>query len=219
MVENDVRYRNLDVRRLNANEQGIAPRESARRWIDEFITKPHELIGRAGAVCPFVEPSMRAGTFHLEEWPVAADISVEGLAQMTRRMADTFQAAQWTGRHRTLHTLVVVLLGLPETSYGLLDEVHSMVKPGLVNRGLMLGQFHPECDERAARNPDFKVSRAPVPMLAMRHIAFHDVLFLSSDPECFRAYEELYGARYERGTVPDPMFAEIVAQARQKWSD
>lgn len=101
-----------------------------------------------------------------------------------------------------------ILTGLPEGSHRLLDEGHALAKPELVGRGLMLAQCHPDCDERAARNPEFEVSRSPVPMLAMRWMAFHDVLFLDSDPEWFTAYEERYGGRHERGSIADPLFAE-----------
>ncbi|MGB8943471.1 MAG: DUF6875 domain-containing protein [Streptomyces sp.] len=193
------------------------PLERGRRWIEEFIMRPHERINREGAVCPFVESSMKAQSFRIEEWPVDPDTDAEGMVDLVRRMAEAFEATRWEGRNRVLHTLVLVLTGLPEGSHRLLDEAHTLAKPELVGRGLMLAQFHPDCDERAARNPEFEVSRSPVPMLAMRWMAFHDVLFLDSDPEWFAAYEERYGGRHERGSVADPMFAEAFAEARDKW--
>ncbi|MFD3919032.1 DUF6875 domain-containing protein [Streptomyces sp. NPDC058595] len=191
--------------------------EAGRRWIEEFITRPHEGTNREGAVCPFVEPATKARTFLLREWEVDPEIDTEGLVQVVRRMAETFETIRWEGRNRTLHTLVLVLSGLPERRFRLLDEAHRLVKPELVDRELMAAQFHPHCDERAARNPEFQVARAPVPMLAMRRMAFHDVLFLDSDPEWFAAYEKRYGTRHERGSVVDPLFAETFAAARDRW--
>ncbi len=161
---------------------------------------------------------MKARTFHLEEWPVDPEIGVDGLVNLVGRMAESFQNANWAGRNRTLHTLVSVLTGFPKDQLKLLDDVHGQMKSGLVRRGLMLGQFHSECDERAARNADFRVSNAPVPMLAMRNLAFHDVLFLGSDPEWFAAYQERYGDRYECGSIPDPLFSEVFARAQAKWA-
>lgn len=192
--------------------------EAGRRWVEEFITRPHEGTNREGAVCPFVESAMKARTFLLEEWEIDPGIDAEGLVQVVRRMAEAFEATRWEGRNSVLHTLVLVLSGLTERRYHLLDEAHRLVKPELVGRGLMVAQFHPHCDERAARNPDFRVARAPVPMLAMRRMAFHDVLFLDSDPEWFAAYEERYGKRHERGSVADPLFAETFAVARDRWN-
>ncbi|UNS99100.1 hypothetical protein MMF93_23545 [Streptomyces tubbatahanensis] len=193
--------------------------EAGRRWVDEFVMRPHEGTNRDGAVCPFVESAMKAQTFLLEEWEVDPDTDAEGLVEVARRMADAFEATDWEGRNRFLHTLVLVLSGLPEERYRLLDEAHRLVKPELVDRGLMLAQFHPHCDERAARNPDFQVARAPVPMLAMRRMALHDVLFLDSDPEWFAAYEQRYGKRHEQGAVADPLFAETFAAARDRWNE
>lgn len=200
-----------------AGHPATSPLDLGRLWIEEFITRPHQSINRDGPVCPFVESSMKAQSFLLKEWQVDPGIDADGLVQLVHRMAQRFETIRWEGRNRILHTLVLVLTGLPEEHHHLLDEAHRLAKPQLVGRGLMLAQFHPDCDERAARNPEFQVARAPVPMLAMRRMAFHDVLFLGSDPEWFAAYEERYGGRHERGSVSDPLFAETFAEAREKW--
>jgi len=199
------------------DQRTASPLERGRQWIDEFIVRPHERINREGAVCPFVESSINAQTFLLEEWEVDPDTDTEELMRLVRRMAQAFENIQWEGRNSFLHTLVVVLTGLPEEHHHLLDEAHARAKPELVERGLMLAQFHPHCDERAVRNPEFRVSRSPVPMLAMRRMALHDVLFLGSDPEWFAAYEKRYGGRFERGSVSDPLFVAAFTEARKRW--
>ncbi|WP_189304400.1 DUF6875 domain-containing protein [Streptomyces cinerochromogenes] len=191
--------------------------EAARAWLTGYLCSVDARVGRPGAVCPFVAPALRAGTLRLEQWPVNAQIGVAGLVSLVRDMVAVFESAQWVSRNRTLHALVVVLDGLPTDRLGVTDEAHRQVKPELVAKGLMLGQFHAQCEERAARNPSFRVSRSPVPMLALRHMAVHDVLFLDGDSTSFTAYDQRYGGRYDRGSVPDPLFVEHFARARARF--
>ncbi|MEU9472319.1 DUF6875 domain-containing protein [Streptomyces avermitilis] len=45
----------------------------------------------------------------------------------------------------------------------------------------MIGQFHENCEVTAARNLRFAVSKAPLPLFAIRAIALHDVSSCPSD--------------------------------------
>jgi len=51
---------------------------------------------------------------------------------------------------------------------------------GFVERGLMLGEFHPLSTVTSVYNP-LPVMRCPVPMFAVRALSPHDLLFLDSD--------------------------------------
>ncbi|WP_374772233.1 hypothetical protein OG756_02995 [Streptomyces sp. NBC_01310] len=189
----------------------------ARAWLTDYLCVADARIGRTGAVCPFVAPAIQAGDLRLEWWPMDPSASVQGLVSLVRRMVASFEAMQWAGRNRTLHALVAVLGGLPQDRFALVDEAHAFVKPELVTKGLMLGQFHELSDERAARNPDFKTSRSPVPMLALRRMAVHDILFLNADRSCFTAYEQRYGTKYDRDLVRDPLLRDSFDQARARF--
>jgi heptaprenyl diphosphate synthase len=200
-------------------KSGAADLAAAREWVEQFVMKPHEQLGRDGAVCPFVQAAMKAETFLLENWTVEPEATVDDLVASVNLLADTFEARRWASRNRMLHTMVVVLDGLAPERFHLLDDVHALAKPGLVKRGLMFAQFYPECDERAVRNPALQVARAPVPMLAMRRMAQHDVLFLDSDPEWFAAFAERFSARYRHDDIPDPALKKAFAQAREQWGE
>jgi heptaprenyl diphosphate synthase len=192
---------------------------AALEWVEQFVMKPHEQLGRDGAVCPFVQAAMKADTFLLENWTVEPDATVDDLVASVNLLADTFEAREWASRNRTLHTMVVVLDGLAPERFHLLDDVHARAKSGLVKRGLMFAQFYPECDERAVRNPALRIARSPVPMLAIRRMAQHDVLFLDSDPEWFAAYSERFADRYRHNDVRDPALKKAFARARERWGD
>ncbi|MGX7825922.1 DUF6875 domain-containing protein [Actinokineospora sp. 24-640] len=188
---------------------------SVHEWVDEYLTRPHPEIGRTGAVCPFVGPARSAGTLVVRRWPVRPEAGGTELTAVIDRMTTAFRAEHWSAENAALHTLVVVLDGLAD--WAALDRAQAAAKPGLVAQGLMLGQFHPLCDERAARNPGFQVSRSPMPLLALRRMAYHDILFLHEDPEWFAAYQARFGGHYaSRGHV-DPLFADLYAEAASRW--
>jgi heptaprenyl diphosphate synthase len=143
----------------------------------------------------------------------------EELRALVGEIADDLETAEWAHSNRTLHTVVAVLPELPRPLWSLLDEVQAELKPRLARRGMMLGQFHPDCPEPAARNPRFRVSRSPLPLLAIRRMALHDVLFLHRDPALFAEYRRRFGDRYARGTAVDPLFRQVYEEAAQAMSE
>jgi hypothetical protein len=189
-------------------------------WMGGYLTRPHPELGRPGAVCPFVEPALRAGTVRTRTVRgIAPDRAREELHALADDLADELDATDWAHSNRTLHTAVAVLPDLPRPLWRLLDEAQAELKPALARRGLMLGQFHPDCPEPAARNPRFRVSRSPLPLLAMRRMALHDVLFLHRDPVLFAEYRRRFGDRYARGAAVDPLFRQVYEEAEQAMSE
>ena len=99
-----------------------------------------------------------------------------------------------------------------------LDAVYAHLKDFAVGLGLMVGQFHPHCDERAVRNPEFRVSVAPVAMLAIRHMAPHDILFLPHSGRWFKEYDSRFRSHYQRGRIRDPLLLSLYNRARDRHS-
>ncbi|MFI6582229.1 DUF6875 domain-containing protein [Embleya sp. NPDC050493] len=182
-------------------------------WLGDYIARPHAELGRDGPVCPFVEPSLRADSL------IAVGHRWEGpphLPRMVRMIEDAtrmFRSIDWKVRNPQLHALVVLVTDLPEDGWWLIDEGHRATKDRAVAEGLMLGQFHPDCRAPAARNPLFPVNRAPWPMIAIRNMAFHDILFLHDHPGWFANYRARYSRYYDGGARIDPRFASLYASA------
>ena len=97
-----------------------------------------------------------------------------------------------------------------------LDEAHARLKNIAVEGGAMIGQFHPACDERSVRNDGFRVSRSPLPLLAVRHMAAHDILFLHEHPHWFAAYRERFGAQFAEGRIREPLMLGLYAAAERR---
>ncbi len=94
---------------------------------------------------------------------------------------------------------------------------HTRSEARSVRRGLMIGRFHERCDEKAARNPAFEVSHAPVPMVAVRSMAIHDVLFLGERREWFEEYVNRFGSRYQTSRSGiDPLLTTLYERALRR---
>ncbi|KJK35244.1 hypothetical protein UK15_32080 [Streptomyces variegatus] len=170
--------------------------DSVDEWLNSYITQPHEQLGRSGAVCPFVAPARRVDAVETTVRLVGPAASLPLLKEVIRCGLDEFEQFGRRASNPTLRSLLIVLPDLPPETFALLDEAHAQVKTESVERGLMIGQFHPNCDEPAARNPAFKVSRAPVPLVAVRAMAVHDILFLGERADWFAQYHRRFGERY-----------------------
>ncbi|MGC5346241.1 DUF6875 domain-containing protein [Streptomyces sp. DT171] len=177
-------------------------------WLGDYITQPHEKLGRNGPVCPFVEPSRRADSLVLYTADWQPEFGISHMLQVVERAVEGFNAHEWNSRNLNLHGFMVAIPDLPRAAYGLIDEAHLLSKDRVVRSGLMLGQFHPECDESAARNIDFPVNRSPVPLFAVRNMALHDILFLHDNDSWFKEYERRQGRHYDE---PDRLYPEFVS--------
>ncbi len=193
-------------------------RAAIMRWLRNYVSKPHPQLGRPGPVCPFVEPSLRTHCLHIDLVYLHDDVSLSTVLSAVREGAERFVAMEYAKRDRHLRALIVALPDVPIDRLTLLDRAHEIIKPEFVKRGLMVGQFHEHCDEPAARNEDFMVSRAPVPLFALRFMAFHDILFLHGRRDWFSAYRTHFGQLYGSDEKIDPLFACLFHQAEERFS-
>lgn len=194
-----------------------AHRRTIMRWMLDYLCQPEPRLGRVGAVCPFVEPSLVADALRLEIVDLEGTISYTRLETVVCEAVDRFHAMVWPVQNRLLNTLVTGITGLSAGDCALLDLVQANLKTPLVQTGVMIGQFHPDCDDRSARNSAFLVSRSPVPLVAIRHMAMHDILFLDERGDWFIEYDRRFGRRYRNPGRIDPLFTERYHAAVARW--
>jgi hypothetical protein len=70
----------------------------------------------------------------------------------------------------------------------ILDALQARLKERFVREGLMVGQFHPQCEQGGLWNTDFRPLRAPIPLLAIRQMVTSDLPFLLGSPAHVSAY-------------------------------
>ncbi|MFE3372084.1 tryptophan 2,3-dioxygenase [Streptomyces sp. NPDC059173] len=174
------------------------------RWLNDYLTQENDQLGRRGPVCPFVGPAREGGFLRTKTLVLGRDDTTEDLVQGLREQLDAFVALPVPGGKESLAAMVTVVDGLPEHRGRLLDEAQARLRREAARRGLMIGQFHPHCPEPAFWQPSFAVSRSPVPLVAIRYMSFHDILFLHADPVLFEEYRTRFADRYQQGKrVPD----------------
>ncbi|MGP4111434.1 DUF6875 domain-containing protein [Streptomyces sp. 4N509B] len=178
-------------------------------WLDTYVSAPHAELGREGPVCPFVPPAIRAGSLRLLRSPWRPGDGLTELVERIHAAMDLFDAGPMVSRNGGLDSLIVVFDGMTREDWTLVDEAHLTTKHDAVERGLMLGQMHPECTAPASRNPFFPVNRAPFPLMAVRRMAFHDILFLHGNPVWFEKYRSSYGQHYRMPSKVDPYFVRL----------
>jgi hypothetical protein len=171
--------------------------DTVTEWLDSYVTKPHPDLGRTGAVCPFVAPAISAGTVWIAAYRFDGEPTLERMNRALEESLQSFQLLAWQEEKIDLASLVVTFPDLTEEDWHLIDEGHAASKTMFVEAGTMLGQFHPECEAPAARNEAFPVNRAPIPLMAIRHIAAHDILFLDENPH----WVEHFGAWLQRRKI------------------
>ena len=98
---------------------------------------------------------------------------------------------------RLKKALLIVFPEIPARETGVLDIAHANIKTACVRDGLMVAQCHARCDlGPSVHNSGLKVYQSPHPLIAMRHMALHDIHFLPDDEAWFAAYDLRFGARF-----------------------
>lgn len=164
-------------------------------WARRYLVSAHPELGRNGPVCPYTQPSLHKGLFHLAALSGEGDVNeaVESLRAWYERIGAGMAAGD--------RELLTVLLVLPQLDYddaSGLDAVQAVAKNKFVEDGLMIGQFHPVCDAPGLWNPEFKALRAPVPLLAIRKLVVFDLPFLVEH----KAHAESYLRRFASEIPP-----------------
>jgi hypothetical protein len=190
-----------------AENVGVATSEAERvfwQWVDEYVSRPHPDIGRDGPVCPFVPRLIEEGNLFVE-----VDDSIDGTdaAAIEARMR-TAVADYLAMPNAYRKALVIVFPNVVGSNVEVVDRVQAALKPGCVQKGLMVGQFHPLSTEPGARNPDFPANRAPLAAIALRHMSHHDIVFLDRSEEMFREFDARFGDEYRSGGDLDPFLVD-----------
>jgi hypothetical protein len=171
---------------------GIADLRQIATWGVEFLSASNQQLGRPGPVCPYTRLSMARNCFLLAWAGGEHDVqSIESTVDQYRRwFIELLEQHERTRQH--LLAILVVLPGFDRTDSGPLDALQRRLKDAFVREGLMVGQFHPDCEQSGLWNEDFRPLRAPIPLLAIRQMVASDLPFLLGSASHLSAYLERF---------------------------
>jgi hypothetical protein len=168
-------------------------------WIKSFVVKPHEDLGRAGTVCPFVPGSLERRTLWLAPEQIAdrdAPEVVELMSGYKRLLLDTRPAE---GDNVIYNVIVVVFTDLPaDRAQGVFDDVlEQLALPSYADDGILFGPYYEGNRTTAIYNSSFRPFQSPVPFLFVRHGVTSDWKFFLDDEQWLTLWAHRYA---ESGT-------------------
>ncbi|MEM7132149.1 MAG: DUF6875 domain-containing protein [Chloroflexota bacterium] len=180
----------------------IEDAQNVVNWAKHTICSSHPDLGRAGPVCPFVPPSLKRNSFYL-----ALHYEIDGqnkgeIISLIQSYIKSFRHYLSTGAKDALYnTILVVFPNVLKENAPIVDQIAKELKTSVVQLGLMLGEFHPNSKIDSIRNPNFHPMVSPYPMLVIRNMAVHDILFLHQQQSWFEEYNKRFGEQYQRNRV------------------
>ena len=161
-------------------------------WMQSFVARGHPLLKRNDAVCPFVAYALEQKEIHvfLSELEQPTE---EQICALIRAQARIFFRLDDPDRNkRSLASLLIMFPAWSEPSYDGLKIARERVKPDLLDAGLTLGEFYPGNPDRSIQSRDLVIASSPHPMLVLRNLAPHDVLFLRKQPDLLERYRKKF---------------------------
>ena len=185
-----------DVGRTSELAEGdLAALNTVADWIKTYVVNPHNDLGRAGPVCPFVPVALERKTLWLAPEQIA-DRDVPGVVELMDGYQRPVLDAQPTGRDDASYkVIVVVFTDLPaDRAQGLFFEVlRRIAVPSYAEDGIVFGPFYPGHEGTAIYNSNFRPFRSPVPFLFVRHGIVGDWKFFLDDEDLFSLWARRFG--------------------------
>lgn len=157
-------------------------------WVESYLMSAHADLGRTGAVCPFTRQAAKLDTARLAISDARPEDEENAFALIRRSFAelDAIPSRPAMQHFRT------VIIGFPACAspagIAMLQRVQNRHKFYSLRRNRMIGLMHLDSDAPGLWNPDFRPLRAPLPVLAIRHMVEHDAPFAARHPLLLAPY-------------------------------
>jgi hypothetical protein len=164
-------------------------------WIKIFVATPHDDLGRAGPVCPFVPSALERKTLWLAPERIA-DRSVPQVVELMNGYKSLFLEAQPTDVDgATYKVIVVVFTDLSaDRAQALFDDVlDELAVPSYVADGIVFGPFYDGNAETAIYNAGFRPFQSPVPLLFVRQGVIGDWKFFLDNQALLNNWAHRFG--------------------------
>lgn len=160
-------------------------------WANNHLCNPHPELGRKGHVCPYTLASIKKRHFWLSPYSFKPTTPEKICDVMFKYMESFLETQPKHTDERIFKTFVVVFhkMSFDETSL-LIDYTHKILKPSFVENGLMLGQFHDNCNIGGVHNSNFMSLHSPIPLFVIRNMVVNDYMFLNDEQRFIDSYNK-----------------------------
>jgi Domain of unknown function (DUF6875) len=180
-------------------ESDLEALQAVADWIKTFVVKPHQDLGRAGTVCPFVPGSLERKTLWLAPEQIADRDVLEVVELVSGYKRLLLDARLTEGDDVIYNVIVVVFTDLSaDRAQGVFDDVlKHLAVPSYVEDGILFGPYYEGNQATAIYNSSFRPFQSPVPFLFVRHGVVSDWKFFLDSDEWLNLWARRYG---ESGT-------------------
>jgi hypothetical protein len=176
-------------------ESDLAALHAVAGWIKTYVVKPHEDLGRAGPVCPFVPGALERKTLWLAPEQIA-DRDVPAVVELINGYQRLFLDTRPTdGDDANYKVIVIVFTDLSaDRAQGVFDDVlQQLAVPSYVEDGIVFGPFYEGHEGTAIYNSSFRPFQSPVPFLFVRHGVTGDWKFFLDNEDWLNLRARRYG--------------------------
>jgi hypothetical protein len=164
-------------------------------WIKTFVVRPHEDLGRAGPVCPFVPGALERKTFWLAPEHIG-DRGVPHVVELLNGYKSLFLDAEPTeGDDANYKVVVVVFTDLSaDRAQSVFDDVlQQLAVPSYAEDGIVFGPFYEGNEGPAIYNSSFRPFQSPVPFLFVRQGVISDWKFFLDKEDWLNLWARRFG--------------------------
>jgi hypothetical protein len=164
-------------------------------WIKSFAARPHQDLGRAGPVCPFVPGALERKTLWLASERIA-DRSVPHVVELVNDYKSRFLDTEPTDGDDTDDKVIVIVFPdlPPDRAHDVFDDVLQQVAvPSYVEDGIVFGPFYKSNKGTAIYNAAFRPFQSPVPFLFVRQGVVADWKFFLDDQHWLGHWAHRFG--------------------------
>jgi hypothetical protein len=171
---------------------------SIGQWVTSYLMASHPELGRPGEVCPFTSRAYQLDTIRIGvSFAQSRDGTV--IRQIMRDCLRQFAAIACDDAATQFRTIIVGFPNLTdEEGVAALRATQRRLTLRCLWDGLMIGRFHPASEDEGLWNRDFRPMRAPIPLLAVRHLVRNDAPFAVRHPALLASYLCRYSAAAPR---------------------
>jgi hypothetical protein len=164
-------------------------------WMRTFIVRPHQDLGRAGPVCPFVPRSLEQRTLWLAPERIA-DRDVPAVVELMDRYRRRLLAVEPADGDAAGHPVFVVVfpdLSADRARTLFADVLEQLAVPSYVEDGIVFGPFYEGHAGTAIYNGNFRPFQSPVPFIFVRRAVVGDWKFYLDDAEWLGHWAHRFG--------------------------